>query len=133
MPNYVTDTHGLIWYLTNSARLGIRARAAFDSCDQGEGTIYIPTICIVEIIYLQEKGRIPLDMHQKLDRELAEKTGVLVLSDLTYAVAKQVKNTAYDKVPDMPDRIIAATALTLGLPLISRDRKIRATHLATVW
>lgn len=28
-------------------------------------------------------------------------------------------------VPDMPDRIVAATALKLGLPLLTRDRKIR--------
>jgi len=29
------------------------------------------------------------------------------------------------EVPDMPDRVIAATSLHLGLPLISKDRRIR--------
>jgi predicted nucleic acid-binding protein len=38
-----------------------------------------------------------------------------------------------DEVPDMPDRIIAATALALGVPLLSRDRKIRASSLETIW
>jgi predicted nucleic acid-binding protein len=38
-----------------------------------------------------------------------------------------------DSIPDMPDRIIAATALHLGVPLISRDAKIRASNIATVW
>jgi len=37
------------------------------------------------------------------------------------------------EVPDMPDRIIAATALHLGLPLISRDRKIQLAGLQTIW
>lgn len=37
------------------------------------------------------------------------------------------------QVPDLPDRIIAATALHLGIPIISRDRKIQASGLTTVW
>ena len=38
-----------------------------------------------------------------------------------------------DEVPDVPDRIIAATALALGVPLFSRDRKIRASQVQTIW
>jgi predicted nucleic acid-binding protein len=37
------------------------------------------------------------------------------------------------EVPDMPDRIIAATAVHLGVPLISRDRKIQASSVQTIW
>lgn len=37
-----------------------------------------------------------------------------------------------DEVPDMPDRITVATALALGVPLLSRDRKIRASLLETI-
>jgi hypothetical protein len=33
----------------------------------------------------------------------------------------------------MPDRIIAATALMIGAPVISRDRKIRASIITTIW
>jgi predicted nucleic acid-binding protein len=37
-------------------------------------------------------------------------------------------------VPDMPDRIIAATALSLSLPLVTRDAKIQAvTTIQTIW
>ena len=36
-------------------------------------------------------------------------------------------------VPDMPDRIIAATALALELPLVTRDGKIRASNVETIW
>jgi PIN domain nuclease of toxin-antitoxin system len=62
MSDAVTDTHGLIWYLENSPRLGSSASKTFDACDRGEAIIYVPTICLVEIIYLQEKGRIPTDL-----------------------------------------------------------------------
>jgi PIN domain nuclease of toxin-antitoxin system len=33
----------------------------------------------------------------------------------------------------MPDRIIAATALSLGVPVISRDGKIRTSAVETIW
>lgn len=41
--------------------------------------------------------------------------------------------TPSEEVPDLPDRVIAATALALNLPLISRDGKIKASRLTTVW
>jgi predicted nucleic acid-binding protein len=37
------------------------------------------------------------------------------------------------EVPDMPDRIVAATAVYFDVPVISRDRRIRAASLKTVW
>ena len=52
MSDMVTDTHALIWYLTDDPRLGPAAGLAFDACDRGEGIIYVPTICLVEILYL---------------------------------------------------------------------------------
>lgn len=33
----------------------------------------------------------------------------------------------------MSDRIIAATTMHLGLPLVTRDQKIRAANVETVW
>ena len=70
MQDYVADTHSLIWYLEDSPRLSPAARKCFDDCDSGESTIHVPTICMVGIIYLQEKGRIPDQMKQLLDEEL---------------------------------------------------------------
>jgi PIN domain nuclease of toxin-antitoxin system len=133
MPDYVTDTHGLIWYLEDDPRLGNAARAMFDACDRGEGVIYVPTICVVEIIYLQEKGRIPAELKARLDAELQAATNSLVLVGLTADVTNAVARVPRTQVPEMPDRIIAATALHLGLPLISRDHKIQATDVKTIW
>jgi predicted nucleic acid-binding protein len=36
-------------------------------------------------------------------------------------------------VPDMPDRIVAATAVYFGVPVISRDARIRASNVRTIW
>jgi PIN domain nuclease of toxin-antitoxin system len=129
----VTDTHGLIWYLEDSPRLGRAARDTFDACDQGELSIYVPTICLVEIIYLWEKGRIPAELKGQLDVELQAGSSGLILADLTSDVADCVARVPRSQVADMPDRIIAATALSLGLPLVSRDRAIQLSEISTIW
>jgi len=38
-----------------------------------------------------------------------------------------------ESIPDMPDRIIAATGLDLNVPIISRDGKIKVGKLITIW
>jgi predicted nucleic acid-binding protein len=49
---------------------------------------------------------------------------------MTSAVIAEVSRMT---VPDMPDRIIAGTAMYLELPLISRDRKIQLSQIDTIW
>lgn len=133
MSDYVTDTHGLIWYLEDSLRLGVEAKAAFDACDRGVALIYVPTICLVELVYLCEKGRVPWRLWEQFHAALLTEATGLRVTDLTVSVVDALSKISRDAVPDMPDRIIAATALDLGLPLISRDRKIVSAALTTLW
>ena len=133
MNDFVTDTHGLIWYLEDSPRLGKAASAAFDACDRGDCIIYVPVICLVEITYLHEKGRIPLLLIQNLNHILRTDETGLVPMPLTTEVVTLLPDIPRSIVPDMPDRIIAATALYLGLPLLTRDSKIQQSGLHTVW
>ena len=87
MTDAVTDTHALIWYLEDSPRLGAAARDAFDASDRGEADIFVPTICLVELVYLHEKGRIPTDLKARLDAELQAGRSGLILAALTFEVA----------------------------------------------
>lgn len=133
MTNAVTDTHGLIWYLQNTLYSGTNASRIFDECDRGLAVIYVPTICLVEIVYLQEKGRVPSHLKTLFETKLQSgKTG-LRLAALTAGVVDALTQIPRADVPDMPDRIIAATALALGLTLISKDRRIQSSQVATVW
>jgi len=93
----------------------------------------VPTICLVEIVYLMEKGRVSPDMKSMLEEELKSGESGLMLVDLNADVANQTANVMRDEIPDLPDRVIAATALALNLPLISRDRKIVLSGLETIW
>ncbi|MEH1831175.1 MAG: type II toxin-antitoxin system VapC family toxin [Nostoc sp.] len=133
MSNLVTDTHALIWYLEDSTRLSPAANQAFEECERGEIVIYIPTICLVEIVYLQEKGRISADMKSQLDTVLIAGTSGMILANLTDEVVTALATITRDSVPDMPDRIIAATAKYLGLPLISRDTRMPLSGVGIIW
>ena len=133
MSDVVTDTHALIWYLEDSPRLSIAANRLFDQCERGEIIIYVPTICLVEIIYLQEKGRISSQLRTQLNRELMLGNTGMIVFELTTRVVEALATIPRDSVPDLPDRIIAATAVHLGLPLISRDSKIAASKVDTIW
>lgn len=131
--NAVTDTHSLIWFLEDDPRLSPRASQVFDACDAGQGVIYVPTICLVEILYLQEKGRIPADLKTKLDTYLRRSDSPFIPVDLTTAVVEAMAHVPRDQVPDLPDRVIAATALHLGVPVISKDGEIQLATVETIW
>jgi predicted nucleic acid-binding protein len=45
---------------------------------------------------------------------------------LDTAVAEAVRTIPRDIVPDMPDRIIAATAVRLNAELVTRDRRLHS-------
>jgi PIN domain nuclease of toxin-antitoxin system len=133
MSDVVTDTHALIWYLEDSPRLSRAANKAFKQCDAREIVIYIPTICLVEIVYLQERGRISADMKAQLEAELVAGTSGLILATLTSEVVDALGTIPRDSVPDMPDRIIAATAKHLDLPLISKDSRMPLSGVRIIW
>lgn len=57
MPGLVVDTHAIIWYLAGDARLSAKAAGALDSATASGEFIHVPSICLVELTYLVEKGR----------------------------------------------------------------------------
>jgi PIN domain nuclease of toxin-antitoxin system len=133
MPEFVTDSHGLIWYLTRDKRLGPAASAAFASCDAGDTTIWIPAICLVEMLYLEEKGRIAHGLRDLLDQALATGSTGFDIAPLDAPIARHVEKVSRAEVPELPDRVIAATAVFLKAQLISKDRKITSSSVQTIW
>jgi predicted nucleic acid-binding protein len=57
----------------------------------------------------------------------------MLVDPLDEGVAKAVYRVPRNAVPDMPDRIIAATALYLGLPLVTKDGRLRKAGISTIW
>lgn len=96
--------------------------------------IYLPAISVVEIFYLVERSRLPEVLLTRITANLLAQDGAIAIAPLDWWVAQAVGKIDRATVSEMPDRIIAATALALGLPLVTRDHKIQAlTLIKTVW
>lgn len=86
------------------------------------------------MIYLGERGKVPANLAADTMNKLSGPAGSYVLVPLDAAGLGRVDAVARTLVPDMPVRIIVATALTLGLPLISVDEVItRSGLVSTIW
>jgi PIN domain nuclease of toxin-antitoxin system len=133
IPSAVIDTHTAIRYLNADARLSNRAKQFIDEAGRGGVPVMISSILLVEVIYLCEKGRIPPDSLTHLEEALRLRDTALCVADLTMEVALSVGRVVHDEVPDMPDCIIAGTALYFGVPVIRRDRKIKASSVEMIW
>ena len=48
---YVTDTHSIVWYMTDDPRLSIEAKRTFEKVDGGQDYIFIPCIVFFELLY----------------------------------------------------------------------------------
>ncbi|MBD2384755.1 type II toxin-antitoxin system VapC family toxin [Cylindrospermum sp. FACHB-282] len=129
MSAVVIDTHVIIWYFLQSKKLSAPALAAIDNAD----LVYVPAISVVEIIYLQEKGKIPEVALHRLNQVLADINTGWLLMPLNIEIAQAITQIPRDTVPEMADRIIAATAFYLNLPLVTCDSKIRSMNMQIIW
>ncbi|MBI4909954.1 MAG: PIN domain-containing protein [Acidobacteria bacterium] len=133
MPAVVADTHTIVWYLSADDRLSANAADALDAATAAGEHIHVPSICLVELTYLVEKGRLPVVARDRLIRALDDPASPFLLAPLDRMVADALELVSRLEVPDLPDRIVAATAVALRAALISRDRKIRASQVRTLW
>jgi PIN domain nuclease of toxin-antitoxin system len=133
MPGVAVDTHAIVWYLAGDPRLSARAAGALDSATAAGEPVHIPSIGLVELTYLVEKGRLPAAARDRLVQALDDPATPCLLAPLDRMVADAIEFVSRDEVPDLPDRIVAATAAALRVPLISRDGKIRASQVQTIW
>ncbi len=133
MLSLVADTHTVIWYLAKSPRLSATARGMMKEAIRSGAAVLVPAICLVELTYLIEKGRMPSVVRQRLMDHLAQEDSGFEVATLDIGVADSLAQVPRQQVPDMPDRIIAATAFHLGLPLVSRDRHMKAAGIDVIW
>jgi PIN domain nuclease of toxin-antitoxin system len=129
----VADTHAIIWYLFEDGRLSRVAKEFMDDAAKNGEQIGISAISLTEIVYLVEKAKINPETLERLFDSIETGGAALIEIPVTGKIAKKMREVSRDSVPDMPDRIIAATALELSVPIISRDGKIKASGLKTIW
>jgi PIN domain nuclease of toxin-antitoxin system len=129
----VTDTHAAVWLFSRDPRLSGPAKEFFFKTAAARRKIALSSISLAEVIYLIEKNRLPASAYEDLKQALANPNHVLEEAPFNAEVVEFMRHVPRVDVPDMPDRIVAATGLYFGVPVISRDGRIRASDIQTVW
>ena len=128
----LVDTHVVVWLAFDQDRISRKARAAIDDARNLGRGLAISAITLLELSTLVNKGRVRLTISlETLLQEVEARFVVLPISGRACVRALELP-AAYPKDP--ADRIIAATALIEGLPLLTADRAIRRSRaLRTIW
>lgn len=129
----IADTHTVIWYTFNDARLSKRAGDFLEDAATAGNHVGVSAITLAEMVYLGEKGRIHPDSMTRLTASLDNPENVLLEVPFDRNIALALSLVDRKAVPDLPDRIIAASAIYMGVPVITRDGKIRLSDVETVW
>lgn len=128
----IADTHAVIWYLFSDSRLSTVASAFIDNTIAMGDHIGVSAISVAEMVYLIEKGKIPADALRDLHSATSDPKAVLQHVPLNESIA-MMEEISRQAVPDLPDRVIAATALFYGVPVLSRDHQIQASTIQCIW
>ena len=129
----VLDTHAALWYLLKSRRLSSKALQAIEVALQSGEPLFVSLISFIEMVHLVEKGRLPMAALERLMTAFENPLAALRVAPLDVDVTRFVQQIPKDMIPDVPDRLIAATALRLGLPLVTRDQRMRAAGIEIIW
>ena len=134
MISHLVDTHALVWQFTDPSSLSATVASILDEAEQAKGRILVPSIVLVELVYLAERGRVPEKAMSRTFDLLGLPRGTYRSVPLNIEIARTLGRVDRNIVPDMPDRIIAATSMALDVPVLTKDSRLRAlTTIKTLW
>lgn len=127
------DTHAWVWLAVEPKRLS-RAAAAAIRRAAASGGISVASISLWELALLFQRGRLrgPGTVESSV-RGVIEHTGIIV-HEISPEIAALATAFGDDFPQDPADRLVGATARSLGLPLVTRDQRILESGLLkTIW
>lgn len=123
------DAHSLIWYVhePSNVKLTQKALEIIDNAERN-GIIYVPSIVLLEILRLVEKGKYPISFDALVKNiENHARYEVIPLNTELISILKNIHGL------ELHDRVIVATAMMTNTILVSKDREIRAAGLNVIW
>jgi predicted nucleic acid-binding protein len=126
---YAADTMALVLYL-EKRRFSKEVSKIFAEVENGNIELIISSMVIAELAYLAERKRIDTNL-KEVKRLLTDFKNIKIesLSFDIIEVAFQIKN-----IPELHDRLIAATASIFDAPLITNDPLIKASgSVKVIW
>jgi PIN domain nuclease of toxin-antitoxin system len=129
----VADTHTALWHLFGDAKLSRTAEDFIQAAAARRDKVAVSAISVAELVYLVEKNRLPRSAYDELALALNNPAHVFTEAALTAKVVQSMWQVSRAAVPDVPDRIVAATAIYFKVPVLSRDGRIRSANLQTIW
>ncbi len=129
----VLDTHTWVWWVGSPELLSSKAGRTIDGA-LDDGSIYISAISCWEISLLVNKGRLELTTDVEDWIAGSEALPFFRFVPVDNRIAVRSNRLPGDLHSDPANRIIIATALSLGATLVTKDRKIRGyPHVETLW
>jgi predicted nucleic acid-binding protein len=129
LPTFVIDTVGLVLHL-EKRKLKPASKDILHQAESGQATIFIPAMVFAEILYLSERERISVSLKDVVDYVNKQRGFVEYPRDANVINAAQ----QITDIPELHDRLIAATAKVAGTKLITNDLKIEtSTFVQTIW
>ena len=127
MADYVTDTQALVKFMMGKKVINDKAHQAFLAADMGECRIIIPAVVLMEVLYLFEKNRIDVSLLHTEDLLKGQNYQFEPLSLEILRTASEI-----DDIPELHDRLIAATAKYLDIPIITNDPLILKSQFVKI-
>jgi PIN domain nuclease of toxin-antitoxin system len=128
----LVDTHVVLWLAFEPHRLSGKARAAIGEARTKEQGLAISDISLLELATLHRKGRV--DLNVSLETFLTEVEAKFIVLPITGRACARMMGLPATYPKDPADRVIGATALIEGIPLLTADAEIRRSKVVqTVW
>lgn len=129
----VLDTHVWVWLVSHPERLSPRARKQVNRAIE-ENAVYISCISAWEVALLAATGRLQFTLQVAEWIARCETLPFLNFVPVDNRIVLQSVYLPAPLHPDPADRMIVATALTLGAALITKDEKLLSyPHVQTIW
>jgi len=129
----VLDTHVWVWWLSDPQNLPTRARRTVAEA-AGDRAIYISAISAWEIALLASRGRLTFTMDAQDWIAKSEALPFFHFVPVDNAIAVRSVRLPEPFHNDPADRIIVATAIMMGVPVITSDTKIRKyPYVKSIW